>query len=79
MSKWQPIETAPKDGTSVILGCNYDRLGKIRVTCAWYEREIWTEAKHWDDDADDWLFLECAFRPSHWMPLPSPPVVEGEE
>ena len=71
---WQPIETAPKDGTSIIIGCDYDRLGKSRVTMAWYEQSMWVEAKHWDDDVEDWVFLECAFRATHWMPLPPPPA-----
>jgi len=70
---WQPIETAPKDGTSILIGCDYSRLGKQRVALVWFERKAWVEAKHWDDDADDWVFQACEFRASHWMPLPSPP------
>jgi hypothetical protein len=53
----------------------------VRLQQAWqaarclglFERKEWVEAKHWDDDADDWVFQACEFRASHWMPLPSPP------
>jgi hypothetical protein len=70
---WRSIDSAPKDGTSVLLACNYDRLGKQRITLAWYERGMWAEGMYWDDDADDWSVAQCEFRPTHWMPLPEPP------
>lgn len=86
MSEWRPIETAPRDGASVILGCNYDRHGKQRVTVAWWDDGVaagvfgrWVEAKHFDDYEDDWIPHYCEFRPSHWMPLPAPPEQEAEE
>lgn len=73
MNEWQPIETAPKDGTPIIIGCNYDRMGKQQVTLAWYERGLWTEGVYWDDDEEEFLISQCEFRASHWMPLPAPP------
>jgi hypothetical protein len=56
---WQPIETAPKDGTPILA---YD--GGIWV--AWWfvtnERiKGWATLDHVIDD------------PTHWMPLPDPP------
>lgn len=68
---WQPIETAPKDGTVVIL-------------CDGWRNPV---AGYWDDDADGypWKFLQKfgakvelngfqdgEYGPSHWMPLPEP-------
>lgn len=63
---WQPIETAPKDGT-VFLGY---KLGQFRE-CYKVPR----------DDCDMWCFggvsgaddLFPNIKPTHWMPLPTPP------
>jgi hypothetical protein len=58
---WQPIETAPRDGTEI--------LGAFQVTGP-YASGKWTmtvyifAAGRWRGDA---------FQPSHWMPLPEPP------
>lgn len=66
MSEWQPIETAPK----------YDGSMRVNVL-AWnqYNQTVETVIS----DGDWWRMRgsECAY--THWMPLPSPPVVEGEE
>ncbi|SOY81917.1 DUF551 domain-containing protein [Cupriavidus taiwanensis] len=64
---WQPIETAPMDGTPVLL---YARAAfataPVRVV-GW-----WIYGQHW---------VACTFSPNkptvlvptHWMPLPTPP------
>lgn len=69
MSEWQPIETAPKDGTSFIA----------------YTAEEGVDFFHWQDlspsDAPvGWrdsfinVYREGDPRgPTHWMPLPPPP------
>ena len=55
---WQPIETAPKDGTTV-LGYEHGWRGTIRY---------WSGRKNgWVDEIDQY----CS--PSHWMPLPEAP------
>lgn len=71
---WQPISTAPKDGTRILLWSN-DAIdgenaffGRWRPDSrmmgggAWWERE---EAA-WPIDAD----------PDHWMPTPDSPQTE---
>lgn len=72
---WQPIETAPKDGTAILIACDYHRPNRSQVTLAWWEPRVrkWVESQHWDDCEDDWNFNTCAFRVTHWMPLPDHP------
>lgn len=72
--EWQPIETAPKDGTSVILYCknhspyvfqaNFNSLG-CKEAHGFWETPVGT-------GGGGILFrYEWA---SHWMPLPPPPA-----
>lgn len=65
--EWQPIETAPKDGTKVMLYVG-DCLEWI--TAPWY----------WDTRDGLWKntigqYMETPFI-THWMPLPQPPNEE---
>lgn len=63
--EWQPIETAPKDGTDII------------VYCPTY-KAIWPAYYPEDPDYDGhaWRRFDHAMipEPSHWMPLPTPPA-----
>lgn len=64
-SLWQPIETAPKDGTSII-GCEKDRS----VSEIFFDKQtgFWTYL--WmDSDGDS---RSDVFSPICWMPLPEP-------
>lgn len=76
--KWQPIETAPKDGTW-ILACK----GSFQPAIA-----RWTQYHHGgsfeyidpEDYADESHFddiVSCSekWTPTHWMPLPAPPTI----
>ena len=70
---WQPIETAPKDGTLVILYGGYFgvSLGSWREDDYLAERgEMWL-----DNSYDEYStgFASWPLEPSHWMPLPPPP------
>lgn len=73
MSDWQPIGTAPKDGTRILAWANrlgWERDGYSCVTVEWHGHR-WAvmgarDNKEWPDTKD-----ECS--PSHWMPLPSAP------
>ncbi len=68
--EWQPIETAPKDGTVVLLaGC------RKPVAAAWLEDEI----DYWHvDDNKLGPFALRGPAPTHWMPLPKPPAARSE-
>lgn len=64
--EWQPIETAPKDGTEFLAW----RRGMF-ANCYRVPR----------DDCEMWCFggqsaaveYRPSIKPSHWMPLPPPP------
>lgn len=65
--EWQPIETAPKDGTNILLFIPEWRPEYQRVVGHW-GRSFFGEK--WFDNVG-MKALSC--RPSHWMPLPEPP------
>ena len=58
--EWQPIETAPKDGTDIL---TYAKFGGISV-------RYWGEG---DDEGMAWQPRIRGCFPTHWMPLPNPP------
>lgn len=59
MSKWQPIETAPKDGSDIL--AHWKASGTSHV--------VYYALGRWCDDCDDEIST-----PTHWMPLPEPPT-----
>ena len=63
MSEWQPIETAPKDCTEIL---GFTEVGQMVL---FFEGGMWREKAN---------FMGLKRAPSHWMPLPKPPVAEGE-
>jgi hypothetical protein len=63
---WQPIETAPKDGTDILVVHRENR--SFLQIVAWEDGE--TVFKWCSPDGPD--YHENAF--SHWMPLPEPPA-----
>lgn len=82
MSEWKPIETAPRDGTPILVfdvsphygseprGCT---IMVVRFT-AFHPSDYRAPGGYWDAPygpcrADD---------PRHWMPLPAPPLESFE-
>lgn len=69
MSAWQTIDTAPKDGTAilVVLGNN--------IHCSRFNAEAkqWRIGVHAVSDKVIFLSAWFAYEPTHWMPLPDPP------
>jgi hypothetical protein len=66
VSEWQPIETAPKDGTHVVLlvpGCR-----SVAVVGHWFDfgQVVHGVTGFWEASATQ-------IAPTHWMPLPEPP------
>jgi hypothetical protein len=78
MTGWQPIETAPKDGTRLLF---WDGRLKMAISGCWHDEPTrddpggydpgwaWWSADEdlimWDSGPDD--------APTHWMSLPAPP------
>lgn len=65
----QPIETAPRDGTFVLIHVAH---AEPPVSLGYY------------DGGPDWLMAECDIMPSnchptHWRPLPAPPSTDVGE
>lgn len=68
--EWQPIETAPKDGTFFI---GYSPTHKVKQNIKW-------SSKRQDFDLNGWSGLKRDW--THWMPqkpLPPPPIAAAEE
>lgn len=66
MSEWKAIDTAPKDGTEVLVSEG---------------RDLPMYVAYWDDEVERWIdpgmspHADAQFEnaPTHWMPLPEPP------
>jgi hypothetical protein len=74
--EWQPIETAPKDGTEVLLFYPRYRQGifighfDVSVHMS-HGKETYRSEKWWNGGYGGMFGKEP--EPTHWMPLPSPP------
>ena len=70
MSEWQPIETAPKDGTKVLAAHFGDKSSN------WYGRmavDFYHDAAAGDAFTGWGAFNSRHWPATHWMPLPEPP------
>jgi hypothetical protein len=70
MATWEPIETAPRDGTPILVAAGR----------RYYPMSCWWSEKH-----QQWVIRESAgrvvyvdFPLTHWMPLPEPPSDQVE-
>jgi ABC-type phosphonate transport system ATPase subunit len=67
VSEWQPIETAPKDGTRLLVAC----VGECGTRWMYV---AWNKKRHWRlMETKTGSFMEVHDTPTHWMPLPDPP------
>lgn len=67
---WQPIETAPRDGSGVLIWNPSSYQGKGGVFVGLYFNTR--------DHGMQWICHPGYIRaePTHWMPLPAPPQIE---
>ena len=69
-NEWQPIETAPKDGTHIYLyDENLTPIEDKHITTGFWDEYRWSQ---WDSED---------YTPTHWKPLdtPTPPKENKEE
>lgn len=86
--EWQMIETAPKDGTAVLVyfsraeWCDQHgekvEMGEIRdyverTEIGFYQDGTWRESGTGHDMFESWR--DETQLPTHWMPLPAPPAM----
>jgi hypothetical protein len=64
---WQPIETAPRDGTYILLGWFLEGGGGGHPEVAFWHstKQLWCSSRL--------LNAEGYYSPTHWQPLPEPP------
>ena len=55
--EWQSIDTAPRDGTTVLLASPRGRMAN----------------GNWHQTYGVWSWPYVLIEPTHWMPLPDPP------
>ena len=75
MTEWQPIDTAPKDGTVIL-------IWPAKSAFASSDDELISYVVRWSYLEQGWIEASgeeyAAFYPSHWCPLPAPPK-KGDE
>lgn len=84
MTEWKKIDTAPKDGTQVLLWADMWEMTwgvQMGYFCdakqRWETSEGAVDANDDDFDPDDEVFdescIDMNLGPTHWMPVPAPP------
>lgn len=59
--EWRPIESAPKDGTRVLVWRRREQgYDHVRMGVDWCKNGVWQKSRR-------------DMHPTHWMPLPPPP------
>ena len=78
MSEWQPIETAPTDGSNVLCGHFVFSPADNGNVAMWIAETYCSVEGKWQlSGFDDSINLSRRGRykpPTHWMPLPAPPA-----
>ncbi len=77
--QWQPIETAPKDGTPILL---WAPEWKYVSRCGWWQSSInGSDDAGWTDGTViSWNYQEVSILlPTRWMPLPDPPTPDPDK
>jgi hypothetical protein len=72
VSEWQPIETAPKDGTEILgyaPGVFLNGSGRLVI---WWVADRYAKEEFWACYNDRWDSNESA-HVTHWQSLPEPP------
>ncbi len=76
MNDWQPIESAPKDGTPIL---RWLKRARTPVAVKYVENPkgyLHGQPLHWQEPNHGIYWGERDFSP-HWMECPAPPPTEG--
>jgi Protein of unknown function (DUF551) len=78
MSKWQPISTAPRDGTPILIIRIGESVHDMEITTYYVlEHDVYEEREDGLFEKSREVFSEGwngnGHRATHWMPLPEPP------
>lgn len=75
---WQPIETAPKDGTYILLNQRY--LPDEPFIGYWFNRKWEADARAYDTNGDAIVISNIGGQADidFWMPLPASPTPDKE-
>ena len=65
--EWQPIETAPKDGTKILAR---EGEGKTQYW-TWFYMGDWCHVDTYENDDQEEYLLETWWNPTEWKPYPS--------
>ena len=80
LAQWQPIETAPKDGTLIDVWAHGRRYPAVRWTY-WVNEpkyQIWENQHLYDaDGGHHWDAPHI--NPTHWMLPPQPPIASPQD
>lgn len=76
---WKTIDSAPRDGTRILIAGGTFELGwDDQIIADHIEIAFW-HTDHWHGPEanahDEWQ----KHRPTHWQPLPAPPSHDGSE
>jgi hypothetical protein len=71
VSNWQPIETAPKDGTKILIFDNGVYTARWKDEARYYQFE--TRPGWQIYECDDGFYSIATDAATHWMPLPANP------
>ena len=73
---WQPIETAPKDGTPILgwsieYGARETRSDTYTPGSPGFAQGLTDRWWYWEEPKHNWA---SRWNPTHWQPLPAPPA-----
>jgi hypothetical protein len=70
--EWQPIETAPNDGETVVLGFYRINEDCHFINPVYFDGHFWLTFSYHGEGRE--FYVE----PTHWMPIPEPPQAKEE-
>ncbi len=76
---WQPIESAPRDGTLILLARINDGSGTLeQVDCGVWRYDPGTNTPNGYEPAYWYWACDTIEEPTHWAPVPVTPVIKPE-